>query len=74
MEATGPGGDYDTRWDLASARALAVLHYLNQRGIPSKRLKAVAYGSNRPKYADNRPEEKYLNNRVEIVIRDTDTE
>ncbi len=66
-------GEYESHWELASARALAVLHYLNRSGISSKRLKAVVYGANRPR-GSTIPEERRDSNRVEIVIRDTETE
>ena len=73
--ATDANGDYQSQWELASARALAVLHYLNRSGISEKRLKAVVYGANRPKVTDySVPEERRKNNRVEIVIRDTEIE
>ena len=67
--------DYESHWELASARALAVLHYLNRSGVSPKRLKAVAYGANRPRVSEYCvPEDRWRNNRVEIVIRDTETE
>jgi chemotaxis protein MotB len=68
-------GDYESHWELASARALAVLHYLNRSGVSAKRLKAVAYGANKPKVDEYCvPEDRWRNNRVEIVIRDTEAE
>ena len=61
-------------WELSSTRALVVLHYLNNNGVSDKRLKTVAYGCNTPKKATCIPQERWNNDRVEIVIRDTNIE
>lgn len=70
------GSAFETNWELSSARALAVLSYLENAGISPKRLKAVAYGENRPgkPEAMQIPDTRWKSNRVEIVIRNANVE
>ncbi len=57
-----------SNWELSTARATAVLHYLEEKGVAPKHLAAIGYGENRP-VADNATEEgRRKNRRVEIVI------
>lgn len=61
--------EYDSNWELSSARALAVLHYFVQNGVEATRMTAVACGENNP-IADNKtPEGRMENRRVELLIR-----
>jgi chemotaxis protein MotB len=55
-------------WDLSSKRALAVLHYLEEKGIDAGRLFFAGFGQHRPfaNGADNGA--KARNRRVEIVV------
>ena len=39
---------YPTNWELSSARAIAVLKFLNEQGIPSNRLAATGFGEFQP--------------------------
>lgn len=56
-------GQFDSAWELSSARALAVLHRLDEDGLDAHRLAAVAYGAERPAGAD-----RAKNRRIEIVM------
>src|SRR5207249_7186509 len=60
---------WTSNWELSSARAMSVLHYLvdNQQVTPG-RLSATGYGEYRPVAANDTPEGKQKNRRVEIVI------
>jgi chemotaxis protein MotB len=59
---------YESNWGLSASRALAVLTYLEGKGVRPERLTAYGMGSTRP-VSDNATEEgRRLNNRVEIVI------
>lgn len=60
---------WKSNWELSSARALSVLHYLTQTSnVSPGRLSATGYGEYRP-VADNvTPEGRQKNRRVEIVI------
>jgi len=60
---------WKSNWELSTARALAVLHYLvDERGISPSRISAVGYGEYRPVSANDSSEGRRLNRRVEIVI------
>ncbi|MCG8429557.1 MAG: OmpA family protein [Candidatus Omnitrophica bacterium] len=60
---------WDSNWELSSARALSVLHYLvDEEGISPDRLSAIGYGEYRPVASNASEEGQQLNRRVEIVI------
>lgn len=60
---------WKTNWELSSARALSVLHYLvNEKGISPDRLSAIGYGEYHPVSGNDTREGRQLNRRVEIVI------
>jgi chemotaxis protein MotB len=60
---------WKSNWELSSARALSVLHYLvNEKGILPTRLSAIGYGEYRPVASNDTKEGRQLNRRVEIVI------
>ena len=60
---------WKSNWELSVARALSVLHYLqDQKNVEGSRLSAIGYGEQQP-VADNATKEgRQLNRRVEIVI------
>jgi chemotaxis protein MotB len=55
-------------WQLSAERALAVLRYLNSKGISAKQIRAVAAGSSRPVASNKSSSGKSKNRRVEIVV------
>jgi len=60
---------WKSNWELSSARALSVLHYLNDKeGISPKRLSATGYGEFQPVESNATKAGKQKNRRVEIVI------
>jgi chemotaxis protein MotB len=60
---------WKSNWELSSARALSVLHYLtDEKGISPDRLSAIGYGEFRPVASNDTREDRQLNRRVEIVI------
>ncbi len=60
---------WKSNWELSAARALSVLHYLeDEHGIDPKRLSAIGYGEYHPVMSNDTPEGKQKNRRVEIVI------
>lgn len=60
---------WKSNWELSSARALSVLHFLiSQQGIAPERLSATGYGEYRPVATNNTKEGRQKNRRVEIVI------
>ena len=60
---------WKSNWELSTARALSVLHYLvDQEGISPKRLSATGYGEFHPVSLNITKSGKKKNRRVEIVI------
>lgn len=58
-----------SNWELSSARALAVLHYvIDECKIAPQRLSANGYGEFRPIVPNDSSENKQKNRRVEIII------
>lgn len=55
-------------WDLSAGRALTVLRYLVDRGMPGERIRAVACGETRPVASNATSAGKAKNRRVEIVV------
>jgi chemotaxis protein MotB len=60
---------WKSNWELSSARALAVLHYMeDSHGIDPARLSAIGYGEYHPVDTNDTREGRQRNRRVEIVI------
>jgi chemotaxis protein MotB len=60
---------WKSNWELSTARALSVLHYLvNEQGISPERLSAIGYGEYRPLVSNDTKDGRKQNRRVEIVI------
>ncbi len=60
-----PAPRFATNWELSSARALTVVHYLQDTGkLDPSRLAALAFGQYRPISRSNRA----INRRIEIVL------
>lgn len=61
---------WPSNWELSTARALSVLHYMvNKEDISPDRLSAIGYGEFKPVASNETKEGKQLNRRVEIVIQ-----
>ncbi len=60
---------WKSNWELSSARAMSVLHYLiDQQGLSPKRLSATGFGEYQPVMSNDTKEGRQKNRRVEIVI------
>lgn len=60
---------WKSNWELSTARALSVLHYLvDEKGISPGRLSAIGYGEYRPVASNETKDGRQLNRRVEAVI------
>jgi len=59
---------WKSNWELSSARALNVLHYMENDGVDADRLSATGYGEYRPVSTSNTAKARAENRRVEIVI------
>ncbi|MFH0790018.1 MAG: OmpA family protein [Candidatus Omnitrophota bacterium] len=60
---------WKSNWELSTARALSVLHYLvDNKGISPERISAIGYGEYRSVASNETKEGRQMNRRVEIVI------
>lgn len=59
---------YRSNWELSSDRAMQVVRYLIEKGLPPTRLGAAALGEFHPVEKGDSPEAKRLNRRIEIKI------
>jgi chemotaxis protein MotB len=57
-----------TNWDLATARALAVLKLMVANGMPAKRISAAGFAETKPIANNATTEGKAQNRRIEIVV------
>lgn len=64
-----PSGYYDTNWEVAAARSLAVLAYVQRAGpLEGHRLKASTHGEFLPRYDNDSAAGRARNRRVEIIM------
>jgi len=59
---------YPTNWELSAARAINVTRYLQDQGIDTGQLAAVAYGEWKPVATNDTAEGKAKNRRIEIIL------
>jgi chemotaxis protein MotB len=59
---------FPSNWELAAARAASVVRLLEDQGVPGERLAVVSIGSNDPLVANDSPENRARNRRIEIRL------
>jgi chemotaxis protein MotB len=60
---------WKSNWELSSARALSVVHYLqDEKAIVPERLSAIGHGEYKPVESNDTKEGRAKNRRVEVVI------
>lgn len=59
---------FPSNWHLSAARALAVLRFLEGKGVDPKRLQAVGYGAVAPRQPNDSAEHRAANRRIEIKL------
>jgi chemotaxis protein MotB len=59
---------WKSNWELSTARATNVLHYLVSEGVSPDKLSATGYGEHKPVASNSSSEGRAKNRRVEIVI------
>ncbi len=64
----GEGGPFATNWELSTARALAVVRFLQEQGVDPTLLGAAGYGEYQPVASNGSPEGRAQNRRIEIVL------
>lgn len=60
---------FRSNWELAGARAASVVRLLEESGVPGGRLAAVSLGPNDPLVANDSPENRARNRRIEIRLQ-----
>ena len=67
----GPGlaKRYPSNWELAGARASSVVRMMAEEGISPEQLLAISMGETRPLAANDTPEGRKQNRRIEVRIR-----
>ena len=68
----GKKGGYGDNWDLSSARATSVVRYLQSKGVDPRMLGVVGYSEYRPLAANDTPEGRSQNRRIEISLTAAD--
>lgn len=61
---------FPSNWELSSARAIAVLRYLEFGGMQAERMRAVGYADTRPLQDNSAPQGRAANRRVELILRE----
>lgn len=59
---------FPSNWELAAARAASVVRLLEDQGVPGGRLAVVSLGPNDPLVANDSPENRARNRRIEIRL------
>lgn len=59
---------YPTNWHLAAMRAVNVVQFMLQQGMPKDRISAASFGAERPVVPNSSEANKLRNRRIEIVL------
>ncbi len=65
---TDPAGPFATNWELSTARATNVLHYLVDFGVDEKQFQVAGFADTVPLASNDTPEGQAYNRRVDVVI------
>jgi chemotaxis protein MotB len=64
--------EFKSNWELSAARALSVLYFFEDKGIPSNKLQFSGFGEQNPLYPNDSIEHRQINRRVDITILKTE--
>lgn len=59
---------FRSNWELSASRAISVVEFLGEQGIPLRRLAATGFADNQPLVAEDSPDAYKLNRRIEIKL------
>ena len=65
-----PAGPWVSNWQLSTERALSVLYYLIDMGVPEERMQVSGFGPTRPISTNETREGRSYNRRVDVIIID----
>jgi chemotaxis protein MotB len=60
--------EFPTNWELSAARAIAVVRYLQEKGVDPKHLGAAGFSMYRPVVANDNSVDRQKNRRIDIVL------
>lgn len=63
-----PPKKWKSNWQLSGARAARVANFLANNGVDPQKMTVKGFGSQRPRFRNDSPEQRHLNNRVEVII------
>ncbi len=69
-EGVDPRGPWESNWELSAARSINILHYLADLGVDEKRFQVAGFADTVPIAANDTPEGRAYNRRVDIIILD----
>jgi chemotaxis protein MotB len=61
--------EFESNWELSTARALVVVHFLVGKGVNAKTLSAAGYGEYDPVDSNGSNAGRAKNRRIEIVLQ-----
>jgi len=61
-------GRFRDNWELSTARAVAVVKFLIENGVPAERLVAAGFGEFQPLDPENTPDARSRNRRIELKL------
>lgn len=64
----GTRSRYKSNWELSVARAFSVIRALTENGVDPGKMSARGYGPYRPRAANDTPEHRAENRRIEIIL------
>ncbi len=65
---TGPLSEFRTNWELSTARAANVLHYLVDFGVPEPAFQVMGLSDTVPLMSNDTPEGRAYNRRVDLIV------
>jgi chemotaxis protein MotB len=60
---------FPSNWELSTIRAVSILRYFEQNGMPAARLAAVGFAEYQPATGNDTPEGRQKNRRIEVYFR-----
>jgi len=66
-----PQGPWESNWELSTARAISVLHYLTELGVDERRFQVAGFADTMPLSSNSTPEGRAYNRRVDVIILDS---
>lgn len=61
---------FPSNWELSSARAISVVRFLQEQGLPQERMRAIGYAETRPLQSNDTFKGRAANRRVELLLRE----